>query len=89
MNPLMLKQVRRSSLALLLLGVCVPAAATLGEDASSVRADQAQMQGTLGAPQFFANSFDWGLPFFYGRRVYTAIEGTSQPGGLAGPYVAF
>ena len=33
--------------ALCLLAVSVPAAATLGEDASSVQADQAQMQGTL------------------------------------------
>jgi hypothetical protein len=36
-----------TSLALLLLAVSVPAAATLGEDVSSVRVDQAQMQGTL------------------------------------------
>ncbi len=41
----------------------------------------------LGAP-FGANSFDWGLPFFYGRNVYTAIEGASTPAG-SGPYVAF
>jgi hypothetical protein len=41
----------------------------------------------LGAP-FVANSFDWGLPFFYGRKVYTAIEGASTPAG-PGPYVAF
>jgi hypothetical protein len=33
-------------------------------------------------------SFDWGLPFFYGRNVYTAIEGRSTPGGT-GPYVAY
>ena len=32
--------------------------------------------------------FDWGLPFFYGRNVFTAIEGQSTPGGL-GPYVAY
>jgi Protein of unknown function (DUF3443) len=32
--------------------------------------------------------FDWGLPFFYGRNVYTAIEGTSAPGG-ATPYWAY
>jgi len=37
---------------------------------------------------FVANSFDWGLPFFYGRNVYTAIEGAVTPGGT-GPYVAF
>jgi hypothetical protein len=34
------------------------------------------------------NGFDWGLPFFFGRNVYTAIEGTSTPGG-PGPYWAF
>jgi hypothetical protein len=34
------------------------------------------------------NSFDWGLSFFYGRTVFTSIEGRSTPGGI-GPYVAF
>jgi hypothetical protein len=32
--------------------------------------------------------FAWGLPFFYGRSVYTAIETKQTPGGT-GPYVAF
>jgi hypothetical protein len=32
--------------------------------------------------------FAWGLPFFYGRHVYTAIETRSTPGGT-GPYYAF
>jgi hypothetical protein len=32
--------------------------------------------------------FDWGLPFFFGRNVFTAIEGKSTPGG-AGPYQAY
>jgi len=32
--------------------------------------------------------FDWGLPFFFGRSVYTAIEGHSTPGGQ-GPYWAY
>lgn len=45
--------------------------------------------GNLAAPQFVANSFDWGLPFFYGRNVYTAIDGAGTPGGPSGPYVAF
>jgi hypothetical protein len=32
--------------------------------------------------------FDWGLPFYFGRNVTTAIEGRSTPGGT-GPYFAF
>ncbi len=33
-------------------------------------------------------SFDWGLPFYFGHNVYEAIEGKSTSGGT-GPYVAF
>ena len=33
-------------------------------------------------------SFDWGLAFFFGRNVFTAIEGQNTPGG-AGPYFAY
>lgn len=32
--------------------------------------------------------FDFGLPFFFGRNVYTAIEGKSTPGGT-GPFLAY
>jgi hypothetical protein len=32
--------------------------------------------------------FDWGMPFFYGRTVYTAIEGQIA-GNATGPYFAF
>jgi uncharacterized protein DUF3443 len=32
--------------------------------------------------------FDWGLSFFYGRDVFTAIENESTPGGT-GPYFAY
>jgi len=42
----------------------------------------------LAAPSALPNSFSWGLPFFYGRTVYTALEGSSTPGGT-GPYVAY
>jgi uncharacterized protein DUF3443 len=34
------------------------------------------------------SAFDWGLPFFFGRNVFTAIEGQSTPVGL-GPYFAY
>ena len=40
----------------------------------------------LGGP--FAGYFDWGLPFFYGRSVFTAIEGQNTPVGV-GPYFAY
>jgi len=33
--------------------------------------------------------FDWGLPFFFGRTVYTAIEGQSTPAAAVSPYFAF
>ena len=42
---------------------------------------------TLGGPQP-GGVFDWGLPFFYGRVVFTAIENMNTPGG-PGPYVAY
>ena len=35
-----------------------------------------------------SGSFDFGLPFFFGRSVYTAIEGQNTPAGT-GPYFAF
>jgi hypothetical protein len=39
--------------------------------------------GTSSLPDFL-----WGLPFFFGRTVYTAIENQDTPGGQ-GPFVAF
>ena len=42
----------------------------------------------LGAPAGDTATFAWGLPLFYGRNVYTAIEARSTPGG-PGPYFAF
>jgi Protein of unknown function (DUF3443) len=38
--------------------------------------------------QPFPNSFDFGLPFFFGRSVFTAIEGRTA-GTTTGPYFAF
>ncbi|VTU20910.1 hypothetical protein SRS16CHR_02737 [Variovorax sp. SRS16] len=34
------------------------------------------------------DGFDWGLSFFFGRNVFTALEGASTAGGT-GPYVAY
>ena len=43
----------------------------------------------LAGPAFVTSMiFDWGLPFFYGRNVYAAIEQHATPGG-SGPYVAY
>ena len=42
----------------------------------------------IAGPGGDGTTFAWGLPFFFGRSVYTAIEGRSTPGGN-GPYFAF
>jgi hypothetical protein len=34
------------------------------------------------------DTFDWGLPFYFGRRVATAIEAHTTAVGT-GPYIAF
>ena len=41
---------------------------------------------SLGGPN--PGTFDWGLPFFFGRNVFNAIDGKSTPGG-AGPFWAY
>lgn len=40
------------------------------------------------AGNFNSNSFDWGLPFFFGRRVFVAIKGANTAYGK-GPYWAY
>jgi hypothetical protein len=52
--------------------------------ASPLRAVLPTLAGNLGDAQ----GFDWGLPFFYGRRVFLGIEGEVSPAGI-GPYYAF
>jgi hypothetical protein len=52
------------------------------------------LPGVGGNPDVFVsgnpypNSFDFGLPFFYGRNVYTGIEGRAA-GSAEGPFFAF
>lgn len=41
---------------------------------------------SLGGPN--SGTFDWGLPFFFGRTVFTAIDGRSTPAGT-GPFWAY
>ena len=56
--------------------------------ASTVRA--AQVGGTLTGTAGAGNSdhFDWGLPFFYGRRVFVVMEGRTV-NGKTGPLWAY
>lgn len=42
----------------------------------------------VAAPNPDSAGFDFGLPFFYGRNVFTAIEGKNTSGGT-GPYFAY
>jgi hypothetical protein len=42
----------------------------------------------LGGTNPQPNSFDWGLPFFFGRRVANAIDGYTTSAG-SGPYIAY
>jgi hypothetical protein len=52
---------------------------------------------TLGGPYFTscgtgnnpACAFDFGLPFFYGKNVFTAIDGAVVSGGPTGPFFAY
>ena len=61
----------------------------VGADTLNVGVVAANIAGTwTGSPP----QFDWGLPFFFGRPVYTAISGAivAKSGGLAtGPFFAY
>ena len=51
----------------------------------------AQVGGTVGSSSSSSSAgtyFDWGMPFFYGRRVFVVLEGASVA-GKTGPYWAY
>jgi len=58
------------------------------EDASKLLNSSNVAFSTLGAPAPAPNTFDFGLSFFFGRTVFTAIDGKSTPSGT-GPYFAY
>jgi hypothetical protein len=59
---------------------------TIGNANSMLSGPSAAVFPTLGGPN--PGTFDWGLPFFFGRNVYVAIAGKTTPSG-EGPYWAF
>jgi len=54
--------------------------------ASTINA--AQVGGTVGSGSSSGNYFDWGMPFFYGRRVFVVMENNTVA-GKTGPYWAY
>jgi hypothetical protein len=64
----------------------------IGNAKTLLSTSNSAVPGVGGTPSLFANpvsnSFDFGLPFFYGRNVFIAIEGRAA-GGTTGPFIAF
>ncbi len=54
-------------------------------DTLTANPNDAAINGLAGSN---SGAFDWGLPFFFGRTVYTSIEGRNTPAGM-GPYWAY
>jgi hypothetical protein len=52
----------------------------------SLMANQNAAYDSLAAP--FSGQFIWGLPFFFGRSIYTVLNG-AKIGSQTGPFVAF
>jgi hypothetical protein len=58
------------------------------EDASKLLNSSNTAFSTLGAPAPMPGTFDFGLSFFFGRTVFTAIDGKGTSAG-PGPYIAY
>ena len=69
-------------------GVSVPVSFSVSNALTSFSSGTLAAIPTLAGNVLDARTFDWGLPFFYGRRVFVGIEG--QPSALGtGPFYAF
>jgi Protein of unknown function (DUF3443) len=69
-------------------GVRVPVSFSINNAVTSFSSGTLAVIPTLAGNILDARTFDWGLPFFYGRRVFVGIEG--QPSTLGtGPFYAF
>ena len=55
-------------------------------DAEQVFSNGNSAFNNIGGPD--SDTFDWGLPFFFGRNVFVAIDGQDTPAG-PGPYWAY
>jgi hypothetical protein len=73
-----------------MIGGSAPVMFSVGNGLSLLASgNNAAVNGLAGpAPSLIGGEFDFGLPFFFGRNVYMAIEGKSTPGGT-GPYTAY
>ncbi len=58
-------------------------------NANSLFSNSSIVAGNIGGPSGSSSYFAWGLPFFYGKSVYTAISGVSVSGVPIGPYWAY
>jgi hypothetical protein len=68
------------------VGPAVPVSFTV-EDATTLFSTNNTAFSTLAGPN--AGAFDWGLSFFYGRNMFTAIDGAIVSGAPNGPFFAY
>jgi hypothetical protein len=66
-------------------GASAPASFPVGNGLTLVSTNNTAINGLAGP---FPGLIDFGLPFFFGRNVFTAFDGKSTPGGT-GPYLAY